>query len=77
MQGVLTAAQAASKVPPGNILFTLVMYLSLYAVLLTAYVSVVFHLAKKASVIGDVPETLGVANAKPRGKLNIGGLGHA
>ncbi len=77
VQGVLTAAQAASKVPPGNILFTLVMYLSLYAVLLTAYVSVVFHLAKKASVIGDVPETLGVANAKPRGKLNIGGLGHA
>ncbi len=77
VQGVLTAAQAASKVPAGNIFFTLVMYLSLYAVLLTAYVSVVFHLAKKASVMGDVPETLGVANAKPRGQLNMGGLGHA
>ena len=50
VQGVLTAAQAASKVPAGNIAFTLVMYLSLYAVLLTSYVSVLFYLARKASV---------------------------
>ena len=48
VQGVLTAAQAASKVPTGNIAFTLVMYLSLYAVLLTSYVSVLFYLARKA-----------------------------
>ncbi|APW42422.1 cytochrome ubiquinol oxidase subunit I [Rhodoferax saidenbachensis] len=50
VQGVLTAAQAASKIPAGNIAFTLVMYLSLYAVLLTSYVSVLFYLARKASV---------------------------
>ena len=50
VQGVLTAAQAASKVPASNIAFTLVMYLSLYAVLLTSYVSVLFYLARKASV---------------------------
>jgi cytochrome d ubiquinol oxidase subunit I len=49
VQGVLTAAQAASKVPASNITFTLVMYLSLYAVLLTSYVSVLFYLARKAS----------------------------
>lgn len=49
VQGVLTTAQAASKVPASNIAFTLTMYLTLYAALLTAYVSVVFHLAKKAS----------------------------
>jgi cytochrome d ubiquinol oxidase subunit I len=54
VQGVLTAAQAASKVPASNIAFTLVMYLSLYAVLLTAYVSVVFYLARKASVAEPV-----------------------
>ena len=48
VQGVLTAAQAASKVPASNIAFTLVMYLSLYAVLLTSYVSVLFYLARKA-----------------------------
>lgn len=47
--GVLTAAQAASKVPASNILATLVLYLTLYVALLGAYVSVVFHLAKKAT----------------------------
>ena len=50
VQGVLTAAQAASTVPAANIAFTLVMYLSLYLALLAAYISVVFHLAKKATV---------------------------
>ena len=47
--GVLTAAQAASKLPASNILATLVLYLTLYVALLGAYVSVVFHLAKKAA----------------------------
>ena len=50
VQGVLTAAQAASKIPASNIAFTLVMYLSLYAVLITCYVSVLFYLARKASL---------------------------
>ena len=47
--GVLTAAQAASKVPASNIAFTLVMYRSMNAVLLTSYVNVLFYLARKAS----------------------------
>lgn len=55
VHGVLTTAQAASKVPAGNIALSLAMYLTLYAALLSAYVSVVFYLAKKA-VNGD-PET--------------------
>lgn len=55
VQGVLTTAQAASKVPASNIAITLTMYLSLYAALLVAYVSVVFHLAKKASASHTVP----------------------
>jgi cytochrome d ubiquinol oxidase subunit I len=46
--GVLTTAQAASQVPAGNIALSLSMYLTLYAALLSAYVSVVFYLAKKA-----------------------------
>ncbi len=46
--GVLTTAQAASRVPATNIGFTLVMYLLLYVILLLAYVSAVFYLAKKA-----------------------------
>ena len=41
MYGVLTAAQAASTVPAANIAFTLVMYLTLYVLLLFAYVRVI------------------------------------
>ena len=47
--GVLTTAQAASTVPASNIALTLAMYLTLYAVLLLAYVRVVFYLAGKAA----------------------------
>ena len=50
VQGVLTAAQAASKVPASNIALTLAMYLSTYAMLLSAYVSVVFYMARKAAL---------------------------
>lgn len=48
VQGVLTTAQAASQVPAANIALSLAVYLTLYAALLSAYVSVVFYLAKKA-----------------------------
>ena len=53
--GVLTTAQAASQVPAGNIALSLAMYLTLYAALLSAYVSVVFYLAKKAVGGGEEP----------------------
>ena len=53
--GVLTTAQAASQVPAGNIALSLAMYLTLYAALLSAYVSVVFYLAKKAVSGGEEP----------------------
>ncbi|HJU50204.1 MAG TPA: cytochrome ubiquinol oxidase subunit I [Pseudogulbenkiania sp.] len=46
--GVLSTADAASTVPGGMILSTLLMYLALYLVLLASYVSVVFYLARKA-----------------------------
>ena len=51
--GVLTTAQAASKVPATMIGSTLAMYLSLYLLLIVAYISVVFHLARKAGKNGD------------------------
>jgi len=44
--GVLTAADAASKVPAPRIAFTLSLYLTLYAALIAAYISVVFYLAR-------------------------------
>ena len=46
VSGVLTAAQAASKVSASNIALTLAMYLTLYAALIVAYISVVFYLAR-------------------------------
>ena len=47
VSGVLTTAQAASKVPGAMIASSLALYLLLYAVLIVAYVSVVFHLARR------------------------------
>ena len=76
VQGVLTAAQAASKVPASNIAFTLAVYLSTYAMLLSAYVSVVFHLARKAAKAQTSPS----ADAKPDDKpdaMTKPGVAHA
>ncbi|MEN9773448.1 MAG: hypothetical protein RL322_518 [Pseudomonadota bacterium] len=53
VSGVLTTAQAASAVPAPYIALSLAMYLSLYALLLAAYVSVVFYLARKAGADGE------------------------
>ncbi len=49
VHGVLSTAAAASEVPAPMIAGTLVMYLVLYAGLIVAYVSVLFHLARKAN----------------------------
>ena len=57
VHGVLTTAQAASQVPASNIALSLAMYLTLYVALLSAYVSVVFYLAKKAVNGSDEPST--------------------
>lgn len=46
--GLLRTADAASAVPAEHIALSLAMYLSLYAVLLVAFVSVLFHLARQA-----------------------------
>ena len=46
--GVLTTAQAAAPTPAPMVATTLGMYLTLYVVLILAYVSVVFHMARKA-----------------------------
>jgi len=46
--GVLKTVDAASAVPSAMIASTFVMYLTLYLALTVAYISVVFHLARKA-----------------------------
>jgi cytochrome d ubiquinol oxidase subunit I len=50
---VLLTRDAASAVPAPLIGVSLSMYLTLYALLLSAYVSVVFHLARKAGTQSD------------------------
>ena len=46
--GVLRTANAVTDAPAGRVGLTLVMYLLLYAVLLVAFVSALFHMARKA-----------------------------
>ncbi len=54
--GLLTTAQAAApNVGATAIAGTLFMYLALYALLIVAYVSVVFYMAKKAPQLADAP----------------------
>ena len=45
---MLKTADAVTRVPPERVGVTLVMYLVLYAVLLTAFISTIFHMARKA-----------------------------
>jgi cytochrome d ubiquinol oxidase subunit I len=60
VSGILTTAAAASEVPAAQIGFTLVLYLVMYAVLITAYITVLFYLARKGPTThADTP--LGVA----------------
>jgi len=49
VQGVLTTEAAVADVPAPMVASTLIVYLAIYAVLLTAYVSVLFYLARKAA----------------------------
>ena len=59
VQGVLTTADAASAVPAPMIGLTLVGYLVMYAVLLAAYISVVFYMARKAGTRAETPQAEG------------------
>nr|WP_217358731.1 cytochrome ubiquinol oxidase subunit I [Thalassococcus sp. S3] len=54
VQGVLTTEQAVASVPAPMVATTLIAYLAIYALLLTAYVLVLFYLARKA-IDGDIP----------------------
>ncbi len=49
VQGVMTTEMAVADVPAPLVLSTLLAYLAVYAILLAAYIAVIFHLARKAS----------------------------
>jgi cytochrome d ubiquinol oxidase subunit I len=48
--GVLTTAQAVTKLPTGMVFSSLFMYLALYIGLIISYIAVVFHLARQADL---------------------------
>jgi cytochrome d ubiquinol oxidase subunit I len=48
--GVLRTADAVTSVPAANIGLTLALYVLLYAVLISAYITVVFYLARQAGL---------------------------
>jgi len=48
VQGVLATKDAASDVAGGMIASTLIAYLVVYVILLVAYISTIFYLARKA-----------------------------
>lgn len=69
--GVLTTRQALGPVAGGMVASTLILYLATYALLLAAYVAVIFQLARKG---GATPQTKpmfpvpGLAEAPARGR---------
>ncbi len=48
VNGVLRTAEAVTTVPAGNIAVTLAAYLVIYSILIAAYISVIFYLARQA-----------------------------
>jgi cytochrome d ubiquinol oxidase subunit I len=54
--GLLSTADAVAAVPGPMVLSTLLLYLATYALLLAAYVAVLFHLAKKDGERGPVED---------------------
>ena len=49
VQGVMTTKEAVADVPPAMVLSSLIAYLAVYAILLGAYIGVIFYLARRAS----------------------------
>jgi cytochrome d ubiquinol oxidase subunit I len=65
VQGVLTTEAAVADVPAGMVASTLAVYLALYAVLLLAYVTVLFYLVRKAATGDMIEPRHPVAGAAP------------
>ena len=55
VQGVMTTEMAVADVPAPMVATTLGAYLTIYVLLLGAYIGVLFYLARKAAHGGDVP----------------------
>ena len=59
VSGVLKTAEAVAAVPATSVATTLVMYLSLYALLLSAYIGAIFYIARKGKPAAHRPKAPG------------------
>jgi cytochrome bd ubiquinol oxidase subunit I len=57
--GILLTRDAAAATPVPLLGISLTMYLSIYALLIASYVTVVFHLARKRKAVKNAPDGLG------------------
>jgi len=69
----MTTYEAVAEVPAPMVAGTLVIYLAVYAALLTAYISVIIYLARKAAR-GDVGRARDISHS---GKAQIAAFGPA
>ncbi|ALO35598.1 cytochrome D ubiquinol oxidase subunit I [Colwellia sp. MT41] len=54
--GILTVKDAATTIAPGNVALSLVLYLTLYVVLMTAYLHTLFTMANRAVEIEEITD---------------------
>nr|WP_314858043.1 cytochrome ubiquinol oxidase subunit I [uncultured Undibacterium sp.] len=67
VQGVLTTAEAAAKIPVPMLASSLIMYLTLYVFLIISYISVVFYLARKADSSASAAKASNTASTPSKG----------
>ena len=54
VSGILTTADAVTTIPSGNVLFSFIGYLLVYALLLTAYIKTLFRMARNSVLIEEI-----------------------
>ncbi|MEO0634039.1 MAG: cytochrome ubiquinol oxidase subunit I [Pseudomonadota bacterium] len=65
VQGVMTTKEAVADVPPAMVLSSLIAYLTVYALLLVAYIGAIFYLARRASKGKSIEPRTPKAQARP------------
>ena len=64
VSGVLTVAEAVTDIPPTNVLFSLIVYCSIYVLLLLAYLHTLFYMSRKSVAVEEF-ETNDISVSKP------------
>lgn len=73
--GLLTTAEAVTKVAPSHVVFSLTMYLLVYAVLLWAYIHTVFAMARRSVTVEEYEsEDPSITASVDRGSVDMKGV---